>query len=93
MSLAQAELRMPLAPLLHRPVGDSLVPVELFTFTDWARFTAPHALHLSSSSSALWSAGVGARVNAAGFIFEFNAARPIRPASGWRFVVNFRPGF
>jgi hypothetical protein len=36
---------------------------------------------------------VGARVNAAGFIFEFNAARPITPSHGWTFVVNFRPGF
>jgi hypothetical protein len=35
------------------------------------------------------------RLNAAGFVFEFHAARPIWTAStsGWRFGVNFRPGF
>jgi hypothetical protein len=32
-------------------------------------------------------------VNAAGFVFEFNGARTLMRASGWHFVVNFRPGF
>jgi len=32
-------------------------------------------------------------VNAAGFVFEFNGARPLTNGTGWHFVVNFRPGF
>jgi len=48
---------------------------------------------LPSASRQLWSAGLGARVNAAGFVFEFNGARTLSPATGWHFVVNFRPGF
>jgi hypothetical protein len=93
LSLAQVEMRMPLAPLFGRAAGDPVVPIEIFTFSDWARFSAPQSLVLPAASRQLWSTGVGARVNAAGFIFEFNAARPITPSNGWTFVVNFRPGF
>ena len=42
----------------------------------------------------LCSAGAGARINAAGFVFEFDAVRPFGPASnGWRLGINFQPGF
>jgi Tol biopolymer transport system component len=93
LSLAQMEMRMPLAPLFGRPAGDTALPIELFTFSDWARFTAPRSLLFPPDSRQLWSVGAGARINAAGFIFEFNAARPVTPSHGWTFVVNFRPGF
>jgi Tol biopolymer transport system component len=93
LSIANLEARMPLAAMVGRSVGDRLLPVDLFAFSDWARFVAPRTPTLASASRQLWSAGFGARVNAAGFIFEFNAARPLTQTTGWHFVVNFRPGF
>jgi hypothetical protein len=87
------ELRMPLASVIGRGVTDRLLPVELFAFSDWARFSAPRTATLSSAAQQLWSSGAGARLNAAGFVFEFNAARTLVPLHAWHFVVNFRPGF
>jgi Tol biopolymer transport system component len=87
------ELRMPLANVIGRGASDRLLPVELFAFSDWARFSAPSTPSLSSTARQLWSSGAGARLNAAGFVFEFNAARTLVPLAGWHFVVNFRPGF
>jgi hypothetical protein len=93
LSIANLEARAPLAAIVGRAVDDRLLPVDLFAFSDWARFAAPRTLALAPATRQLWSAGFGARVNAAGFIFEFNAARPLTRATGWHFVVNFRPGF
>jgi Tol biopolymer transport system component len=93
LSVANLEARTPLASFVGRAVGDRLLPVDVFAFSDWARFVAPRTLALEAASRQLWSAGVGARLNAAGFIFEFNAARQLTNGSGWHFVVNFRPGF
>ena len=93
LSLGNIELRTPLSAIVGRSAGDRLPPLELFAFTDWARFVAPPMLSLSAASRQLLSSGFGARVNAAGFIFEFNGARTLSPSTGWHFVVNFRPGF
>jgi Tol biopolymer transport system component len=93
VSIVNLEARTPLASFIGRTVGDRLLPVSLFAFSDWGRFAAPETLALASASRQLWSAGFGARVNAAGFVFEFNGARPLTRTSGWHFVVNFRPGF
>jgi hypothetical protein len=93
VSIANLEARTPLAALIGRTAGERLLPVSLFAFSDWARFAAPQTLALASASRQLWSAGFGARVNAAGFVFEFNGARPLMRGTGWHFVVNFRPGF
>jgi Tol biopolymer transport system component len=93
ISIVNLEARTPLAAVIGRPIGERLLPVSLFAFSDWARFAAPQTLALSPASRQLWSAGFGARVNAAGFVFEFNGARTLMRASGWHFVVNFRPGF
>ena len=42
----------------------------------------------------LRSAGAGARVNAGGFVLEFDGVRKLDPSPAtWTFVVNFRPGF
>jgi hypothetical protein len=87
------EMRSPLSSLLGRGASDRLLPVELFAFSDWAQFGAPHTATLSSATSQLWSSGVGARLNASGFVFEFSGARTLVPVPGWHFVVNFRPGF
>ena len=93
VSIVNLEARTPLAAIIGRTAGDALLPVSLFAFSDWGRFAAPQTLALASASRQLWSAGFGARVNAAGFVFEFNGARTLSPAAGWHFVVNFRPGF
>ena len=93
VSVVNLEARTPLATLIGRTAGDRLLPVSLFVFSDWGRFAAPQTLALPSASRQLWSAGFGARLNAAGFVFEFNGARTLSPAPGWHFVVNFRPGF
>jgi Tol biopolymer transport system component len=76
-----AELRAPLAALLGRSPG--ALPVELFTFSDAARLATDN----------FWSAGIGARVNAGGFPFEFNLVQPLRDPAGWHLTVLFRPGF
>jgi Tol biopolymer transport system component len=93
LSIVNLEARTPLAAIVGRAVGDRSLPVDLFAFSDWARFAAPRTLALAPATRQLWSAGFGARVNAAGFVFEFNAARPLTRTPGWHFVVNFRPGF
>ena len=93
VSIVNLEARTPLAAIIGRTAGDRLLPVSLFVFSDWGRFAAPQTLALPSASRQLWSAGFGARLNAAGFVFEFNGARTLSPAPGWHFVVNFRPGF
>jgi Tol biopolymer transport system component len=93
VSIVNLEARTPLATFIGRTAGQRLLPVDLFAFSDWGRFSAPRMLALASASRQLWSAGFGARVNAAGFVFEFNGARPLTRATGWHFVVNFRPGF
>ena len=42
----------------------------------------------------LRSVGVGIRLNAGGFVFEFDAVRPLdRTPHAWTLAVNFRPGF
>jgi hypothetical protein len=93
VSIVNLEARTPLATFVGRGIGERLLPVSLFAFSDWGRFAAPQTLTLAPASRQLWSAGFGARVNAAGFVFEFNGARTLMPATGWHFVVNFRPGF
>jgi WD40 repeat protein len=92
LSAANVELRSPLSSIVGRPT-DRLLPVELFAFSDWGRFRAPATVAFNAASRQLWSAGIGTRVNASGFVFEFNGARTLSPAMGWHFVVNFRPGF
>ena len=66
ISIVNLEARTPLAAVIGRPIGERLLPVSLFAFSDWARFAAPQTLALSPASRQLWSAGFGARVNAAG---------------------------
>jgi Tol biopolymer transport system component len=91
VSVANVELRSPLGAIFgHRRLP---LPVELFGFSDWGRFAAPASTALPASVRRLWSAGVGARLDVAGFIFEFNGVHPIDHAGGWRLAVNFRPGF
>lgn len=90
-ALANAELRAPIAALVGRE-GSAALPFEALAFADCGRFWMPGGLGLAAET--LCSAGAGTRVNAAGFVFEFDAVRPLGPASnGWRLSINFLPGF
>jgi hemolysin activation/secretion protein len=90
--IANAELRFPVAALFARRRVAGLLPFEGLVFGDAGRFWLP-AVSMSHAAT-LRSAGAGLRVNAGGFIFEFDAVRPFdRSAGGWTFAVNFRPGF
>jgi Tol biopolymer transport system component len=89
------EVRLPIPGVFHGRVEPSALPIEAFTFADWARFSSPRS-GLPTKTTNLGSAGAGVRLNAAGLVFEFGAARTLTDVSGprgWRFVVNFRPGF
>jgi Tol biopolymer transport system component len=93
--LGNVELRASLASLLHKDGFASALPIETLAFTDCGRFWMPDAtLSASLHATTLCSAGAGTRINAAGFIFEFDAVRPLGPLSqGWRLGINFLPGF
>ena len=93
--LANAELRAPLASLLHKGGPNSSLPIEVLGFADCGRFWMPAAATTPAlQSTTLCSAGAGGRINAAGFVFEFDAVRPFGPSSqGWRLGINFLPGF
>ncbi|MCC7415662.1 MAG: PD40 domain-containing protein [Acidobacteria bacterium] len=92
-ALANLELRVPLVG--PQSAGSALLPIDGIAFAECGRFSYPGAGASGADSRGLCSVGAGARVNAAGFVFEFHAARPIgAPArNGWRFGVAFRPGF
>ena len=88
-----AELRFPLASLFSRRASPAL-PMEGLAFADCGQFFTPAMGGDASVSQRLCSAGAGVRVNAAGFVFEFDGVRPIGiPNAGWRLGVNFIPGF
>jgi Tol biopolymer transport system component len=93
MSSLSVEVRTPMSRLLGRRLRSSALPVELFVFTDVARFAAPRAL-APLDARTLWSSGGGARVNVAGFVLEANLARPQTEFNrDWRMVLNFRQPF
>jgi hypothetical protein len=88
LAVANAELRFPIAVLMGRPATGAM-PFEGLAFADCGHFWIP-----SSPSQSICSAGAGARVNAAGLVFEFDAVRRLGPfADGWRLGINFLPGF
>jgi hypothetical protein len=85
------EARLPISSLLRRDRRPGPLPVEILAFGDWARLSFTG--EASRAPRGLSSAGAGVRLNAAGFILEIDAVRPLAPASGWRMSVNFMPGF
>ena len=90
---ANAELRFPIPGALTRTVNYGRIPLEGLVFTDAGLFYARGA-DLAPARTMLRSAGAGVRLNAGGFVFEFDIAHPIEPAlHGWRLSANFRPGF
>ncbi|HEV3139287.1 MAG TPA: hypothetical protein VGY57_02160, partial [Vicinamibacterales bacterium] len=98
LAVANAEVRFPIAALLGRtPTG--AMPFEGLAFADCGRFWMPRTVQNAESAAhadriSICSAGAGVRISAAGLVFEFDAVRPLGPASqGWRLGVNFLPGF
>lgn len=87
--VANVELRTPLVGLLHRGFQYGALPIDLVAFGDGGRFSGS-----PSMAANLASVGAGLRLNAAGFVFEFDAVHPVSgPARGWRLGINFSPGF
>ncbi len=94
MSAVSVEVRTPLSRLAHRRLHTDALPIDLFVFTDVARFSAPTSVFGTAGARSLWSTGAGARINAAGFVVELNLVRPqTEIRHDWRFVANFRPAF
>jgi surface antigen Omp85-like protein/WD40 repeat protein len=91
---ANVEVRFPLFGLLNRSIRyGGVIPIEGLLFTDAGAFWT-RDMTTSGVRTVLRSAGAGVRVNAGGFVFEFDGARPIDSvAQGWRLSFNFRPGF
>jgi outer membrane protein assembly factor BamA len=89
--VGNGEVRFPLSGLFTKKRLDAL-PIEGLVFSDFGRFWGSPA-RLGTSSQILRSAGAGARVNAAGMIFEFDAVQRFDVQRGWSFSFNFRPGF
>jgi Tol biopolymer transport system component len=83
VSQANVELRVPV-PAAWRTSGTyGRVPLDAFLFADNAWL----------ASRALQSAGAGVRVNTAGLVLEFAAARRFSGATGWAFAFNLIPAF
>jgi Tol biopolymer transport system component len=91
-AIANGELRVPVAALVRSRVDN--LPLEGFSFAECGRFWIPQPSASALGARAMCSVGAGVRINAAGFIFELNGARPVAPGeNGWRVGVNFQPGF
>ena len=89
---ANLEVRFPLIGAFRRTTSYGAIPIEGLVFTDTGAFwtASPES---ALTKTVLHSAGAGVRINAGGFVFEFDAAHPVSMPGGWRVSVNFRPGF
>ena len=88
VTVSNLEARLPVVGPLGVLRESGPLPIDAFVFADIGVFDSIAAA--SVHRAILRSAGGGARLNAAGFVFEFAAARARR---GWALAVNFRPGF
>jgi hypothetical protein len=89
MTVANAELRVPLVGPFGRLSASSALPIDALLFGDAGAFDTATA-----TRTMLRSMGAGIRLNAGGFVFEFDAVRPLDPKpQGWTLAVNFHPGF
>jgi WD40 repeat protein len=93
-TVANAELRVPLIGPFGRVSAANALPVDAFAFADAGVFDSRTIATAALTRTMLRSAGAGVRLNAGGFVFEFDAVRKFDQLPGaWNFVVNFRPGF
>lgn len=89
MTIANAEVRVPLVGPFGRLSGSNALPIDALLFADAGALDTA-----SATRTMLRSVGAGIRLNAGGFVFEFDAVRPLDPQPrGWSLVVNFHPGF
>jgi Tol biopolymer transport system component len=102
VAVAKAELRFPLVRQLVMGSSMGIPPIEGFGFVDagvaWSDGVAPVLRAARPSDVAergvLSSAGVGARVNLFGYmVLEADYVRPLTLTRGWRWELNFLPGF
>jgi hypothetical protein len=89
------ELRFPPLGAFRRSARYGPLPLEALLFSDagifWSRAPVAHA---AVTRTPLRSVGAGVRLNAGGFLFEFDLVRPFdRPSRQWSFAFNVRPGF
>jgi hypothetical protein len=93
--VSNLELRVPILGPMGRLARSSGLPVDALAFADLGAFwSRPAQAGVASTFRTLRSVGAGVRLNAGGFVFEFDAVRPLDlPAKGWTLAVNFRPGF
>jgi Tol biopolymer transport system component len=91
-TVANAELRVPLVGPFGRVSGSNALPIDALAFVDAGGFDRLRSGTVDRTL--LRSVGAGIRLNAGGFVFEFDALRPLdgSPRS-WTYAVNFRPGF
>jgi hypothetical protein len=90
--VANSEVRFPIIDVITGHPHAGALPIEGLVFSDFGRFyTTP--VGLPDTASFMRSVGTGARINAAGMIFEFDAVRRFDATRGWSFAFNFRPGF
>jgi hypothetical protein len=88
--VGNVELRAPLIGPLGLLRQSTALPIDAFVFADAGTFATAQPPRRRAT---LTSVGAGARLNAAGFVFEFAAARTVDHSRGWTFAANFRPGF
>jgi Tol biopolymer transport system component len=89
MTVANAEVRVPLVGPFGRLAGSNALPIDALLFADAGALDTA-----TRTRTMLRSLGAGVRLNAGGFVFEFDAVRPLDPKpQGWTFAVNFHPGF
>lgn len=89
MTVANVEVRVPLVGPFGRLAGSNALPIDALLFADAGALDTA-----TRTRTMLRSLGAGVRLNAGGFVFEFDAVRPLDPKpQGWTFAVNFHPGF
>jgi WD40-like Beta Propeller Repeat len=94
LTVANAELRVPLVGTFGRVSGSNALPMDALVFADAGAFDTQPVSAGPRHRMPLRSVGAGVRLNAGGFVFEFDAVRPLdRSPRAWTLAVNFRPGF
>jgi hypothetical protein len=92
-----AEIRVPVPGIFTRSYSYGPFPMEAFVFADGVSLGTSDGRSeggWASRRQALRSAGLGLRVNTAGIVFEFAAARRFdHPWHGWALAFNIGPGF
>ena len=93
LALFNVEVRAPVFGLLDGDLRYGRLPLEALAFVDAGFLWTPHS-GARTERDRFRSAGLGARTNIAGFVFEVTAARMFDSAQrGWSASVLLRPGW